>query len=484
VSQRDVAATNYQVRKRFVPSSRWSLFSLDLLFMAGAMAGLIFMVRDRLGFVTTGEAVTVVLSMIVGSMAFAYAAGCYRNDALVNFSVAVTRLVVGLGVSALFLIPLIHYGWGMEFHSLAFRSVSRTVTVVLLGVGAGMSGGMLSRVVFLAMSRRHWFRRSILVIGSGTRARHLRALFDRDSHHRLAELHFLTEEYLGGEPMPETAPGDAINSLSDVYAVEELEHRLHIDQVVVAVDESRNLFFDHLLPWKANGIPVFDFNTFLERETGRVDLTWTESDWLLYSEGFHFGWLDGAVKRLMDIVISAGMLLIALPTMAIVSAAIKLEDFGPVFYRQERVSRGGRVFRILKFRTMRMDAEKFGAQWATEDDPRITRVGRFLRKNRIDEVPQLLNVLLGEMSLVGPRPERPCFVEELSENIRLYHLRHSVKAGVTGWAQINCPYGASEEDALRKLEYDLYYLKHFSVLRDLSIMLQTFRVLVFAHGGR
>jgi len=484
VSLPNAPATDCQMRRRFVPNSRWSLFSLDLFFIAGAMAGLIYAVRERLGFATAHESVVIVLTMIFSSIAFAYAAGCYRSYALINFSVAVTRLAVGLGVSAMFLIPLIHYGLGMEFNSLAFRSVSRTVTIVLLGVGAGMCGGMVSRTLFLSMMRRHWFRRSILVIGSGTRARYLRALFDRESHHHLADLHFLTEEYLGGEPSADAALGEASTPVSGVRTVEELEQRLHIDQVVVAVDDTRNLFFDHLLPWKVNGIPVFDFSTFLERETGRVDLRWTESDWLLYSDGFHFGLLDAALKRTMDVLISIGLLLIAMPVMVIASAAIKLEDFGPVFYRQERVSRGGRVFRILKFRTMRVDAEELGAQWAAEDDPRITRVGRILRRTRIDEVPQLLNVLLGEMSLVGPRPERPCFVEELSASIPLYRLRHSVKAGVTGWAQINYPYGASEEDALKKLEYDLYYLKHFSVLRDLTIMLQTFRVLVFAQGGR
>ena len=252
----------------------------------------------------------------------------------------------------------------------------------------------------------------------------------------------------------------------------------------MAVDDPRELYFDHLLPWKANGIPVVDFNTFLEHETGRVDLAWTEPDWLLYSDGFRFGHLDHALKRLLDLGISSCLLLITLPALLIVACVIVLDDFGPVFYRQQRVSQGGRPFRIVKFRTMRVDAEKNGAQWASENDPRVTRVGRFLRRTRIDEIPQLFNVLKGEMSLVGPRPERPVFVDDLSKRIRLYHLRHSVKAGVTGWAQINYHYGATVEDAMRKLEYDLYYLKHFSVLRDIAIMLQTFRILLFAKGGR
>ncbi len=190
------------------------------------------------------------------------------------------------------------------------------------------------------------------------------------------------------------------------------------------------------------------------------------------------------LKRAMDIIVSATALLVAMPVLLISSIAIVAEDFGPVFYRQTRVTQGGRTFWIYKLRTMRTDAEKFGAQWAEENDPRITRVGRILRRSRVDEIPQLFNVLVGNMSLVGPRPERPMFVDHLAQKIRLYGLRHNVKSGLTGWAQINYPYGASEEDAKRKLEYDLYYMKNYSLLRDLSIMLQTFRVLIWPQGVR
>ena len=482
VKQRAGTGAKAQMRQRFLPSSRITLAALDLVFMAGSIAALISSVHQRLALETPLQTAAVVVCLVASSFAFAYAAGCYRYDALVNFSTAISRLVVALAVSAVLSLFVIHVLLNFAFDSLAFRSVSRGLTIVLVGVGAGLFGGMLSRPLFLAMARRHWFRRHILIIGTGTRAHYLRDLFRR-SDRRLAELHYLTESYLGGTPH-RALPGEPIRPLTGVHTVEELEARLHIDQVVVAVDDPTDLHFDHLLPWKANGVPVFDFNTFVERETGRVDLKWTESHWLLYSDGFRFGWLDRALKRMMDIAVSASLLLLTLPTLAVIAVAIVFEDFGPVFYRQERVSQGGRTFNIIKFRTMRVDAEKYGAQWASENDPRVTRVGRIMRRTRIDEVPQLLNVLMGHMSMVGPRPERPCFVQELSEQIRLYHLRHCVKAGVTGWAQINYPYGASVEDAGKKLEYDLFYLKHFSVLRDLSIMLQTFRVIVFAHGSR
>jgi exopolysaccharide biosynthesis polyprenyl glycosylphosphotransferase len=320
------------------------------------------------------------------------------------------------------------------------------------------------------------------VVGTGKKAQYLEDLFSQEDR-CLARLHFLSEDHLGGRPSTDVV-ANPVAAMAEDRSVEELERELQIDQVVIAVDDTKGLHFDALLPWKTEGIPVFDFTSFLERETGRVNLTWTDSDWLLYSEGFKFGLLDLALKRLLDIVVSVAFLLLTMPTFVLVALAVLLEDFGPVFYSQERVTQNGRSFWILKFRTMRVDAEKFGAQWASERDPRITRVGHFLRRTRIDEIPQLINVLRGDMSLVGPRPERPVFVEKLSEEIRLYKLRHSMKAGVTGWAQINYPYGASVADARNKLEFDLFYLKHFSVLRDVSIMLQTFRVLAFAQGSR
>jgi sugar transferase (PEP-CTERM system associated) len=469
-------------RRHFRPGLPITLAFLDLVFMCGLSSAFIFMIDERLGFLTAAGTGTVVALIGVSSMVFAYATGCYRHDAFADFSTATTRLAVGLGVSVLFLVLFIHFGLGLIFREPAFRSFSRGITIVLIGVGAALCGGMLSRSIFLAMIRRQWLRRTILIIGTGRRARHLRDLL-ADANHRLTKVHFVTEAYLGGAA-PAVVAGEQIEPIVETPSASEFVANLQLDQVVLAVDDSRGLRFDHLMPLKANGIPVVDFNTFLERETGRLDITWTEPNWLLYSDGFHFNHFDRVLKRLLDLGISFTLLVITFPALLIVAAAIVLDDFGPVFYRQQRISRGGRRFWILKFRTMRTDAEKNGAQWAGENDPRITRVGRVLRRLRIDEIPQLINVLKGDMSLVGPRPERPVFVDDLSKRIRLYHLRHSVKAGVTGWAQINYHYGASVEDAKRKLEYDLYYLKHFSTLRDIAIMLQTVRILLFAKGGR
>jgi sugar transferase (PEP-CTERM system associated) len=256
------------------------------------------------------------------------------------------------------------------------------------------------------------------------------------------------------------------------------------DTIVVAPDERRGMPLDKLLACKKDGYPVLQYLTFLEQEIRRVDIKRIEVGWLLYSEGFYFGVLDNALKRLMDIGVSLVLLVLFSPILLGAAIAIKFDDGGPVIYSQERVSRNERRFFIYKMRTMRVDAEAAGAVWAQNRDPRITRVGNFLRQTRIDEMPQLVNVLRGDMSLVGPRPERPAFVQQLAEHLPLYRERHMVKAGLTGWAQINYPYGASIDDARSKLSYDLYYVKNFSVLFDLLILLQTLRVVLWPSGAR
>lgn len=470
---------------RYVPNSALVLFLLDFVLLGIAQAALFGGIGGRLDVNSPTQLWVLVFVSLGVHLAFLYAAGCFRRDTLVNFSTATSRLAVALGFSAVVLLLLMHFGMGLIFpDAIIFRSVSRSATIAFVGMGVSLCAGLYSRVLFFAMARRHWFRRRVLIVGTGSRALYLYNLLNSDTQRQLTELAFLPETIIGGEAT--TPPAALRNSVLPVEgkSVEQLASELIVDELVVAVDEQRGLALEALLPWKTNGIPVFEFNAFIERETGRVDLRWLELSYLLFSNGFQFRLMDAILKRTMDILVSAVALLIALPVLLISAIAIVAEDFGPVFYRQTRVTQGGRTFWIYKLRTMRTDAEKFGAQWAEEDDPRITRVGRILRRTRIDEIPQLFNVLIGQMSLVGPRPERPLFVDELSKKIRLYGLRHNVKSGLTGWAQINYPYGASEEDARRKLEYDLYYMKNYSLLRDLSIMLQTFRVLIWPQGVR
>jgi lipopolysaccharide/colanic/teichoic acid biosynthesis glycosyltransferase len=229
------------------------------------------------------------------------------------------------------------------------------------------------------------------------------------------------------------------------------------------------------------GVPADSFGD----STGRVDLDTLNPSWLIFSDGFSAGRrISAAGKRVFDIVSSLLILIVGLPLIVIFGLAVKLDSKGPVFFRQRRVGLYGQEFQIVKLRSMRTDAEAGGAKWEEEDDPRITRVGRIIRKLRIDELPQLWSVLKGHMSFVGPRPEVPTFVEELERELPYYAERHEVKPGITGWAQINFPYGASIEDARQKLEYDLYYAKNYTPFLDLLILLQTARVIIWPHGAR
>lgn len=258
-----------------------------------------------------------------------------------------------------------------------------------------------------------------------------------------------------------------------------------IDEIVVASRERRGLPLAGLLEARFSGIAVTDFSGFIEHHTGQLDIENLDPSWLIFSQGFKSNWFRHLVKRGFDILVSSTLLIVTLPITAIAALAIKIDSPGELFYHQDRVGLDGKHIRIYKFRSMRSDAEKDGvARWAQPGDSRVTRVGRILRKTRIDEIPQTYNVLIGDMSLVGPRPERPVFVEELATKLPYYKDRHRVKPGITGWAQINYSYGASDEDAKAKLAYDLYYLKNWDLFLDVLILFQTVRVVFWGEGAR
>ncbi len=260
---------------------------------------------------------------------------------------------------------------------------------------------------------------------------------------------------------------------------------LHIDEVIVAMEEKRGILpVNELLQCKMQGLSVIDGETFIEEISGKLAIDSINPSWLIFKEGFQKDRLTRFGKQVIGSFIALLGLMISLPISLLVGIVIKLESEGPIFFKQTRVGHDGKVFTLVKFRSMRKDAEKDGAKWARKDDDRVTKVGRIIRKLRIDEIPQMWNVLKGDMNFVGPRPERPEFVESLRKQIRFYDQRHTVKPGITGWAQINYPYGASIEDAKRKLEYDLYYIKHMSILLDLYIILKTVKTILFRQGSR
>jgi sugar transferase (PEP-CTERM system associated) len=413
-----------------------------------------------------------------------FAMGTYRRDALADAGKVLTRLplIVGMGAvlaaASAACLPLLMPD---RFGAPGGRD---QVFVFALAILCFTASACLARLAVEIMLRGQVLRRKLLVIGAGQRAWDLLRMLSKEGSNLNYDIAFLQHPSLG-QIDPRLAADPAARIVhADGFRVLAAAQAENADQIVVAPDERRGMDLERLLECKKAGFPVVQYLSFVEKEIRRVDLKRMELGWLLYSDGFTFGAIDRFLKRLFDLAVSAVVLLLTAPLLLGGILAIRWEGRGPVFYRQERVTQDGRVFRIMKLRTMRIDAEAAGAVWAAARDNRITRVGQFLRRTRIDELPQLVNILRGDMSFVGPRPERPMFVDELAAQIPLYHERHMVKAGLTGWAQINYPYGASIDDARSKLSYDLYYVKNFSILFDFVILLQTLRVVLWPSGVR
>jgi sugar transferase (PEP-CTERM system associated) len=353
------------------------------------------------------------------------------------------------------------------------------LTALVPGLSLAALAVFALHAAFLRVADLAHLKIRILVLGTGARAARVAALAERGRLSRFSPVAFVELERV---PCA-VDPAMVIAMPNDLVAFARAQA---VDEIVVAVDDRRGqLPLDALVTTRLQGLPVTDYVQFAETALGAVDLDNLRHSWFLDRNGFRAGKLYQLVKRASDIALSAGLLLATLPLLLSVALAIKLESPGGVFYRQERVGKGGRTFMLTKFRSMRDDAEADGRpQWARQGDARVTRVGAVIRKTRIDEIPQAFNVLRGDMSFVGPRPERPFFVETLSSDIPFYRERHHVKPGLTGWAQLNYPYGASVEDAKMKLQYDLFYIKHFSILLDLAIVLQTVRVVLWNAGAR
>jgi sugar transferase (PEP-CTERM system associated) len=345
---------------------------------------------------------------------------------------------------------------------------------VLLGIG-------ISRLVFHQVVDESLFKRRVIVYGCGRNAAPISRLRRRSDRRGFELVGFV-------QPEGEDCTMSPSLVLEKRGSLAQLCVQLDVVEVVVAMDDRRRGFpILELLDCRLAGIDVTELLTFLERETGRVRIDVLNPSWMIFGEGFRRDPVRLFSSRALDIAASSLILFFSLPLMLLTALAIKLEEGwrAPVFYAQERVGLGGHTFKVLKFRSMRQDAERDGqARWAQKGDSRVTRVGNIIRKCRIDELPQILCVFRGHMSFVGPRPERPEFVAELAQKIPYYVQRHCVKPGITGWAQLCYPYGSSEQDALEKLQYDLYYIKNNTLLFDLGILLQTVEVVVMGQGAR
>jgi sugar transferase (PEP-CTERM system associated) len=405
------------------------------------------------------------------------AVGSYSQEALLDYRVMVIKIILAfiLVTPAIFLAVLF-------FQNIVGGTVNVWSLWYLKAAFLWFVCVIVTRAIFAQVSDGTAFKRRVLIVGTGENAARI-----RDVAQRARDCHYVPVAFVHacGDPLRVGRSDLQLDPASDGEELAEFALHQGVQEVVIATDDRRGLPVRQLLHCKLRGLQVTDYLSFWERENGRVNLEALQPSWLIFSDGFRQGWVVNTVKRSFDIVVSAIMLLLTMPVLLVTALLIKLESPGPVLYRQERVGLRGRTFVLLKFRSMRADAERDGTpQWAAERDPRVTRIGAFIRKVRLDELPQLINVLCGDMSFIGPRPERPFFVDQLSASIPFYKERHAVKPGISGWAQINYPYGASLEDARQKLAYDLYYVKNRTIFLDLLILVQTVRVILFPEGAR
>jgi sugar transferase (PEP-CTERM system associated) len=383
-----------------------------------------------------------------------------------------TGLLRALGATSVILALL--YAW---LPSLVIgRGVFMIASVMIIALVAGW------RIAFEWFSLYVVPAERLLIVGTSSAAVALaRELFERRS-----ELGVHIVGFIDSDPAKVGSPLINPGIIGTYDQIPSIVHGQHVDRVVVSLSDARGkLPMGQLLDMKINNGVRFDhLPSVYEQYTGKIAVENLRPSWLIFSEGFHKSRVMALFKRLFDVVSAASGLVLAGPIMVIVAITVRLTSPGPVLYSQRRVGKDGRLFTIYKFRSMRADAEALtGAVWSTENDPRVTRVGRFIRRTRLDELPQLWNVLIGDMSLVGPRPERPEFVSSLSEQIPFYGQRHVVRPGLTGWAQIRHRYGSSVDDAMQKFQYELFYIKHMSPSFDMFIILETVKTVLVRSGS-
>ena len=455
-----------QVFNRYVSTRGLTVFAAELLLISGSvtLAAAVQDAPDLASSVWKVGLVTIVCQLCL------YYNDFYDLTLVQSNRELIVRLLQAVGAASIllaalyFAIPALMIGDGI-FVSALF--------VFVVGILAW-------RVTFNSLTRSLQLEERILVVGTGESAKTVsRQILDqKDFGYRI--IGFIDDDPRRiGERI--VNPG-VIGTPADIPR---LIAEQQVDRIIVGLEDRRGRFpIEQLLHAKMAGVRVEDATTTYERVTGKILIDDLRPSWLIFSDGFYVSRLTRWLKRAIDLGLSVVLAVLSAPLMLLTAAAIALESGLPVLYCQERVGENGRAFTLCKFRSMRLDAEKGGRPvWATSDDDRVTRVGRIIRLTRLDELPQLWNVVAGDMSFVGPRPERPFFVAELSKAIPFYQQRHAVKPGITGWAQVKYRYGASIEDATEKLRYDLYYIKHLSIFFDLTIVFDTVKVVLFRKGA-
>lgn len=400
--------------------------------------------------------------------------GLFRNGERKSLAVVFTRALLSVAVG----VPVCYVLFGMLQQGDDVRTVLPYAALFTL------SGVILVRPIFVAALASGLGLRRTLIIGTGADAHAVEELIREHGPRGAVVVGFYPT---AGQELAEGGASGRAPVFTPDLRLQAIVERFRVNEVIVAVREQRGgaLPMNDLLECRINGVSVCDLSGFYERMRGEVPVDSLKASWLIYGEGFEQSAVRRFIKRGFDVVAAVTLLILALPVILLAMLAIAADDGMPILFTQQRAGRGGRTFNILKLRTMRKDAEGDGiARWAAAGDARVTRVGRILRKLRVDELPQLINVLNGDMSLVGPRPERPTFVEQLREKVRFYDVRHCVKPGLTGWAQIRYPYGSSIDDAQRKLQFDLFYVKNNSLVLDVLILAETVRVVLFGEGAQ
>ena len=466
-----------RIFRHYLPASALLLFACEtvviiaVFFVAGRATAFMNPIRADLA----QRNATAILFAGILTPVLMYVIGLYDQWLITDLPRAAPRLLVCFAVGT----PIIVLFWLVVLPNPGGLADASKAMIYFLWVLLAFCASLLLRVVFAAVARATGAPRRVLVVGTGRLAAEIESLIARHGHSNMTIVGYtsLTDEVT-------QVPAERIRPCAASLLA--MARRDGVREIVIALDDRRGVPLQALLEARMEGIAITSYLSFWEREMRRVNLGALDPSWLIYSDGFQTASeINVVLKRALDVAASLALLFAMAPLLLICAIAIRATSRGPILYMQSRVGRNGAKFTVYKFRTMRVDAENTGVpQWAALRDPRVTSIGSFLRNMRIDELPQIFNVLRGDMSFVGPRPERQFFVESLTKEIPFYAERHRVRPGITGWAQINYPYGASIEDAKAKLSFDLYYIKNYSFIFDILIILSTARAIFLNRGGR